>query len=98
MLGMEPIDVTLDARGTQVWPRALTSGSEPHLPLSCRDPSQMIFGPYSSFFPYTMVTVSAMPTYSVDDVPETDEPRTACAGLREDLKQCLVDSDCVRKV
>ena len=41
-----------------------------------------------------------MPKYSPDETLEEIEqkPKQACAGLREDLKQCLLDSDCVRKV
>ncbi len=41
-----------------------------------------------------------MPKYSPDDTIEELEkkPKAACGGLREDLKQCLIDSDCVRKV
>ena len=39
-----------------------------------------------------------MPKYFEETPEEAQKPRRACEGLREDLKQCLVDSDCVRKV
>ena len=29
---------------------------------------------------------------------EVEGPKKACDGLREDLKACLLETDCVRKV
>ena len=40
-----------------------------------------------------------MPKYGIEDTPEDlNKPKLACAGLRDDLKACLVNSDCVQKV
>lgn len=38
-----------------------------------------------------------MPKY-YEEVPEDDKPKRSCDGLREDLKTCLLSSDCVIKV
>ena len=37
-----------------------------------------------------------MPRYVEEE--DMKKPRRACDGLREDLKDCLLNSDCVRKV
>ena len=39
-----------------------------------------------------------MPKYGLEDTPEDTKPKRACEGLRQDLKECLLWSDCVRKV
>ena len=40
-----------------------------------------------------------MPKFFGDDgEEEVKKPALACQGLREDLKECLVNSDCVQKV
>ena len=39
-----------------------------------------------------------MPKYFEETPEEIKKPKRACAGLRDDLKTCLLESDCVRKV
>ena len=39
-----------------------------------------------------------MPKYGLDDTPETVPFIYACEGVRIDLRDCLVKSDCVTKV
>ena len=36
-----------------------------------------------------------MPKYY--EAPSSDKPKRSCDGLREDLKMCLLNSDCVKK-
>jgi len=38
-----------------------------------------------------------MPKYYEDISVEQAKPKRSCDGLREDLKTCLVNSDCVQK-
>ncbi|KAL8585664.1 hypothetical protein ACOMHN_053162 [Nucella lapillus] len=38
-----------------------------------------------------------MPKYGTEDTVEDTKPKLACSGLRDDLKECLLKSDCVRK-
>jgi len=38
-----------------------------------------------------------MPKYYADVAEEESKPKRSCDGLREDLKTCLVNSDCVQK-
>lgn len=45
---------------------------------------------------YTIVT--AMPKYGLEDTVEDTKPKLACMGLRDDLRDCLLKSDCVKKV
>jgi hypothetical protein len=50
------------------------------------------------FGSFTLYAEFTMPKYSYDDTPENAQPKPACWGLREDLKECLLKSDCVKKV
>ncbi|KAK7486988.1 hypothetical protein BaRGS_00021804 [Batillaria attramentaria] len=38
-----------------------------------------------------------MPKYGLEDTEEDTKPKLACSGLRDDLRDCLLKSDCVRK-
>ncbi|XP_025086911.1 cytochrome c oxidase assembly factor 5-like [Pomacea canaliculata] len=38
-----------------------------------------------------------MPKYGPDEQEDDGKPKPACVGLREDLRECLLKSDCVRK-
>ena len=38
-----------------------------------------------------------MPKYYEEQSEESSKPKLACSGLREDLKECLLKSDCVVK-
>ena len=39
-----------------------------------------------------------MPKYYPDEDDQPKKPRRACQGLRDDLKECLLSSKCVREV
>lgn len=39
-----------------------------------------------------------MPKYYEDKEEVDKQPKVACSGLRDDLKECLLKSDCVRVV
>ncbi|XP_046576455.1 cytochrome c oxidase assembly factor 5-like [Haliotis rubra] len=38
-----------------------------------------------------------MPKYYPEEEGEEPKPKTACSGIREDLLDCLLKSDCVMK-
>ena len=39
-----------------------------------------------------------MPKYGLEDTVEDTSSKLACMGLRDDLRDCLLKSDCVKKV
>lgn len=39
-----------------------------------------------------------MPKYGLDELADDSKPKPACSGIREDLRDCLLKSDCVVKV